>query len=112
MVEVSKKIKPSTRGELEITSVNDTYLKKNALKLEIMGRGYAWLDTGTHDSLSEAGEYVKTLEKRQGLKISCIEELAMEQGFITSEQAYNLGKKLDKTEYGRYIMKRAKEWKS
>ena len=112
VVEVSKKIKPSTRGELEITSVNDTYLKKNALKLEIMGRGYAWLDTGTHDSLSEAGEYVKTLEKRQGLKISCIEELAMEQGFITSEQAYNLGKKLDKTEYGRYIMKRAKEWKS
>ena len=76
-----------------------------------MGRGYAWLDTGTHDSLAEAGEFVKALEKRQGLKIGCIEESCLEQGFITKHEAINLGKHLSKTEYGQYLIERAKQWK-
>ena len=107
VVKISEKIKPSSRGELEITSVNEQYLKNKNLMVNIMGRGFAWLDTGTHDSLAEAGEFVKTLEKRQGLKIGCIEESCLEQGFISKEEAFNLGKKLSKTEYGKYIMKRA-----
>lgn len=111
VVEIAKNIKTSDRGELEITSINEEYLNKKSIKLEVMERGYAWLDTGTHDSLAEAGEFVKALEKRQGLKISCLEELVMEEGFISSEQAFLLGNELSKTEYGKYIMKRAKEWK-
>ena len=79
--------------------------------VNVMGRGYAWLDTGTHDSLAEAGEFVKALEKRQGLKIGCIEENSLEQGFITKQQAMNLGEELSKTEYGQYLIKRAKQWK-
>ena len=111
VIEISENIKPSARGELEITSVNEEYLNRSELMVNVMGRGYAWLDTGTHDSLAEAGEFVKALEKRQGLKIGCIEENSLEQGFISKEQAMNLGEELSKTEYGQYLIKRAKQWK-
>jgi glucose-1-phosphate thymidylyltransferase len=111
VIEVAENIKPSARGELEITSVNEEYLKRSELMVTIMGRGYAWLDTGTHDSLSEASEFVKALEKRQGLKIACLEENALEQGFISKEQANILGEELNKTEYGQYIIRRASQWK-
>ena len=111
VVKIAEKIKPSDRGELEITSVNQEYLNQKQLAVNIMGRGYAWLDTGTHDSLAEAGEFVKALEKRQGLKIGCIEENSFEQGFITKKQVALLGKELGKTEYGKYLIKRASKWK-
>jgi glucose-1-phosphate thymidylyltransferase len=111
VIEVAENIKPSERGELEITSVNEEYLKRSELMVTIMGRGYAWLDTGTHDSLSEASEFVKALEKRQGLKIACLEENALEQGFISKEEAKKLGEELAKTQYGQYIIGRAKQWK-
>lgn len=111
VVEIAQNIKPSARGELEITSVNEEYLNRSELMVNVMGRGYAWLDTGTHDSLAEAGEFVKALEKRQGLKIGCIEENCLEQGFITKEETIKLGKKLSKTAYGQYLLKRAKQWK-
>lgn len=111
VIEVAENVKPSKRGELEITSVNQHYLYDKLLKVEVLGRGYAWLDTGTHDSLSEAGEFVKALEKRQGLKIACIEENSLEQGFINKEDAVRLGKELSKTEYGQYLIKRASQWK-
>ena len=112
VIGIAENIKPSERGELEITSVNEEYLNRSELKLNVMGRGFAWLDTGTHDSLAEAGEFVKALEKRQGLKIGCIEENCLEQGFITSDLAISLGQELSKTEYGQYLIKRAKQWKS
>ena len=111
VVEIAETIKPSERGELEITAVNEIFLNKSKLKVNLMDRGFAWLDTGTHDSLSEAGEYVKTLEKRQGLKIGCIEENCLEQGFISKEEAFKLGVELSKTEYGQYLMRRAQLWK-
>ena len=111
VVEIAENIKPSARGELEITSVNEEYLNRSELMVNVMGRGYAWLDTGTHDSLAEAGEFVKALEKRQGLKIGCIEENCLEQGFITKTEAIKLGKELSKTDYGQYLVKRAKQWK-
>ena len=111
VIKIAEKITPSSRGELEISSVNEIYLKRSELMMTLMDRGYAWLDTGTHDSLSEAGEFVKALEKRQGLKIGCIEENCLEKGFISKEQALLLGKELEKTEYGQYLIKRAKQWK-
>lgn len=111
VIEVAENIKPSARGELEITSVNEEYLKRSELMVTIMGRGYAWLDTGTHDSLSEASEFVKALEKRQGLKIACLEENVLEQGFISKQEAKKLGEELHKTEYGQYIIRRASQWK-
>ena len=111
VVDIAKKIKPSNRGELEITSVNHEFLKLGKLKAKIMGRGYTWLDTGTHDSLADAGEFIKVLEKNQGFKVACLEEIAMIKGFISKNDAINLGKELDKTEYGRYIIKRANEWR-
>jgi glucose-1-phosphate thymidylyltransferase len=106
-IEVAEKVEPSTRGELEITSVNEYYLKQQILKVEVMEQGFAWLDTGTHESLSEAGVFVRALEKRQGLKVACLEEIAMHEGFISPEQAIELGKELSTTEYGQYIIRRA-----
>ncbi len=111
VIEIAENIKPSGRGELEITSVNEEYLNRSELVVNVLGRCFAWLDTGTHDSLAEAGEFVKALEKRQGLKIGCIEENVLEQGFITKEKALQLGKELYKTDYGQYLIKRANLWK-
>ena len=107
IIEVAEKVEPSNRGELEITSVNEYYLKQQILKVEVMEQGFAWLDTGTHESLSEAGVFVRALEKRQGLKVACLEEIAMHEGFISREQAIELGKELSTTEYGQYIIRRA-----
>jgi len=109
VIEVAKKIKPSNRGELEITSVNEEFMHKNELMVELLGRGFAWLDTGTHDSLLEAGSFIQTIEKRQGLKVACLEEIAFEQGFISAEQVLELAKPLAKTGYGQYLIKRVSE---
>lgn len=109
VIEVAKTIKPSHRGELEITTVNEEFLKKGKLKVELMSRGYAWLDTGTHDSLIEAGSFIQTIEKRQGLKVACLEEIAFEQGFINKEKVLELAEPLKKTGYGQYLIKRVEE---
>ena len=106
VIEVAKGIKPSERGELEITSVNEHYLNEGKLKVELMSRGYAWLDTGTHDSLLEAGSFIQTIEKRQGLKVACLEEIAFEQGFITKDRVIELATPLAKSGYGQYLLKR------
>lgn len=108
VIRIAKEIKPSARGELEITDVNRCYLKKGALRVELMGRGMAWLDTGNHDSLLEASNYVAAIQKRQGLYISCIEEIAYRQGFINREQLLELADKLKSTDYGRYLYDIAK----
>lgn len=104
VLQTAKKITPSDRGELEITSINEFYLNEKKLKLKLLGRGFAWLDTGTHDSLYEAGEYVKALEKRQGLKIACIEEISYKLGYITKDALLKLAKNMGNTEYGQYIL--------
>lgn len=104
IVEVAKNIKPSPRGELEITAVNNVYLAQNKLKVELMGRGMAWLDTGTPDGMLQAAEYVKVVQDRQGYYISCIEEIAWRRGFITTEQLHALGEELKMTEYGQYLL--------
>ena len=104
VVKIAKEIKPSDRGELEITSVNQCYLENERLKLQKLGRGYAWLDTGTHESLSEATEFVKAVEKRTSLKIACIEEVAFRMGYISIDQLKELGKPLSKSSYGQYIL--------
>ena len=109
VVDIAKAVKPSSRGELEITTVNQTYLEKGGLTVQIMQRGYAWLDTGTHDSLLEAGQFIATLEKRQGLKIACVEEIAWRNGFISSEQFEALSKPLAKSGYGQYMQRLLKE---
>jgi glucose-1-phosphate thymidylyltransferase len=106
VVQVAQQIKPSPRGELEITTVNEHYLHQDNLRVELMGRGFAWLDTGTHDSLLEAGSFIQTIEKRQGLKIACLEEIAYEMGYINKEQVVKLAKELAKTGYGQYLLKR------
>lgn len=104
VVQVAKDIKPSARGELEITSVNQVFLEDNALKVQLLGRGFAWLDTGTHDSLSEASQFVETLEKRQGLKISCLEEIAYHKGWISAKKLKELAQPMLKNQYGQYLM--------
>ena len=106
VVNIAKSIQPSLRGELEITAVNEAYLKKGALKMELMGRGFAWLDTGTHDSLNEASNFIQTIENRQGLKVACLEEIAYEQGFISKGQLLTLSDELSKTGYGQYLKNR------
>lgn len=104
VVDVARSIKPSARGELEITSVNQFYLEQGLLEVEVMGRGTAWLDTGTHESLLEAAQFVHTLEKRQGLKISCPEEVSWHKGWISDEQLHQLGVELEKSGYGGYLL--------
>jgi glucose-1-phosphate thymidylyltransferase len=103
--DIAASIKPSARGELEITDVNARYLAQSQLDVEIMGRGYAWLDTGTHDSLMEASQFIATLEKRQGLKVACVEEIAYRSGWIGAEQVERLAQPMLKNGYGQYLMK-------
>ncbi|EEX2766135.1 TPA: glucose-1-phosphate thymidylyltransferase RfbA [Escherichia coli] len=103
VVEMAKQVKPSARGELEITTLNQMYLEQGNLQVELLGRGFAWLDTGTHDSLVEASQFIHTIEKRQGMKVACLEEIAFRKGWLSSEQVAEQIKKLSKTDYGRYL---------
>ncbi|MBO7599321.1 MAG: glucose-1-phosphate thymidylyltransferase RfbA [Bacteroidales bacterium] len=109
VVKIASEIKPSARGELEITTVNQCYLEQNRIGVELMGRGFAWLDTGTHESLNEAGSFIQTIETRQGLKISCVEEIAFKLGYISAEKLKQLATPLAKNGYGQYLLKLAEE---
>ena len=100
---MAKQVKPSHRGELEITSLNQMYMARGDLKVELLGRGFAWLDTGTHDSLIEAGQFVQTIENRQGLKVACLEEIAFNQGWITKDSVLQRAKEMKKTKYGEFL---------
>ena len=109
VVDLVKSLEPSSRGELEITSLNQAYLKKGKLNVQKLGRGFAWLDTGTHESLLEASTFIEVIERRQGLKVACIEEIAFEQGYINKEQLIELAQPLSKNQYGQYLLRRAEE---
>lgn len=111
VIDMAKQIKPSNRGELEITDLNKMYLEKKSLKVELMGRGYAWLDTGTHESLLEASQFIEVIEKRQGLKVACIEEIAYEMGYIDKNQLLHLAEPLRKNQYGKYLIDKAQRGK-
>ncbi|WP_312772667.1 glucose-1-phosphate thymidylyltransferase RfbA [Pseudomonas rhodesiae] len=111
VVEIAKQVKRSPRGELEITSINETYLKRGDLRVELLGRGFAWLDTGTHESLLEAAHFVETLEKRQGYKVACLEEIAFHNGWLTVDQLIRIGESLSKNAYGQYLLSIAQEKK-
>jgi len=104
VVQIAKNTQPSERGELEITSVNQSYLKQKTLKVELLGRGFAWLDTGTHDSLMDAGQFIETIEKRQGLKVACLEEIAYKMKYINAEQVRKLAEPLKNSGYGQYLL--------
>ena len=104
VIEIAKNLKPSPRGELEITDVNMNYLRRGDLRVELLGRGYAWLDTGTHEALQQAASYVQAIQERQGLKIACVEEIAYRQGYITKDQLQNLATDLTQNDYGQYLM--------
>ena len=104
VVQIAKNVKPSHRGELEITSVNQEYLEREKLKVELMGRGYAWLDTGTHESLLEASNFIQTIEKRQGQRVASIQEIAFEQGWISAEKLKEIAEPMRKNEYGKYLL--------
>ena len=110
VVEIAKNIKPSARGELEITTVNQTYLQQKNLLVQTLQRGFAWLDTGTHDSLSEASTFIEVIEKRQGMKVACLEEIAYKRGWIDKEQLIALAKPMAKNDYGKYLLRRAEEY--
>ena len=112
VVDIAKNIRPSARGEYEITSVNQTFLAAGELKIQLLGRGFAWLDTGTHDSLSEASTYIEVVEKRQGLKIACLEGIAYRQGWITEEKIREIARPMLKNQYGRYLLKVVDELKA
>jgi len=109
VVKKAKNVKPSDRGELEITTLNQDYLNENRLKVELMGRGYAWLDTGTHESLLEASSFIQTIENRQSLKVACLEEIAYEMGYISKEKLLELAEPLKKNQYGQYLISRANQ---
>ena len=104
VVQVAKNVKPSARGELEITSVNQAFLEDSELNVQLMGRGFAWLDTGTHDSLAEASTFIEVIEKRQGLKVACLESIAYEKGWLTADEIRRLAKPMEKNQYGQYLL--------
>lgn len=104
VIQIAKEVKPSDRGELEITTVNQMYLERGDLSVELLGRGFAWLDTGTHASLLEAAQFVETLEKRQGYKVACLEEIAFNQGWLSNEQVLQIGQSMSKNDYGQYLI--------
>ena len=109
VVEIAKRVKPSPRGELEITSVNQAYLERGDLNVELLGRGFAWLDTGTHESLLQAGMFVETIESRQGYKIACLEEIAYNNGWLSRDKLLQIGQSLQKNSYGQYLLALIKE---
>jgi glucose-1-phosphate thymidylyltransferase len=109
VMQIAKKITPSQRGELEITDINQAYLKSNNLRVQLLGRGFTWLDTGTHASLMQAGQFIETIEKRQGLKVACLEEIAYNMKYIDTAQLKKLAEPLKKNEYGQYLLKLTKQ---
>ncbi|MFC5694232.1 glucose-1-phosphate thymidylyltransferase RfbA [Pseudomonas sp. GCM10022186] len=110
VVEIARQVRPSARGELEITSINQVYLERGDLYVELLGRGFAWLDTGTHESLQEAGVFVETVEKRQGFKIACLEEIAFSNGWLNADHLYRVGQSLSKNSYGQYLLSLVREF--